>query len=91
MPAAAGSLQGHLVRSHPPTRPPHAPRRATGNRPSTSLLLPSLTPFRVGQLLALYENRVATQVMVVWVGRWLGGAGRFEGGWAATRRVARQV
>ncbi len=33
-----------------------------GNRPSTSLLLPSLSPFRVGQLLALYENRVATQV-----------------------------
>jgi glucose-6-phosphate isomerase len=34
----------------------------SGNRPSTSLLLPSLTPFRIGQLLALYENRVATQV-----------------------------
>ncbi|PRW05792.1 cytosolic phosphoglucose isomerase isoform A [Chlorella sorokiniana] len=33
----------------------------SGNRPSTSLLLPSLSPFRVGQLLALYENRVATQ------------------------------
>ncbi|PSC67631.1 cytosolic phosphoglucose isomerase [Micractinium conductrix] len=33
----------------------------SGNRPSTSLLLPSLTPFRVGQLLALYENRIATQ------------------------------
>ena len=38
------------------------PRPPAGNRPSTSLLLPSLTPFRVGQLLALYENRVATQV-----------------------------
>ncbi|KAI3431268.1 hypothetical protein D9Q98_004329 [Chlorella vulgaris] len=33
----------------------------SGNRPSTSLLLPSLSPYRVGQLLALYENRVATQ------------------------------
>ncbi|GAB4819521.1 hypothetical protein N2152v2_006567 [Parachlorella kessleri] len=33
----------------------------TGNRPSTSILLPELTPFTVGQLLALYENRVAVQ------------------------------
>jgi glucose-6-phosphate isomerase len=43
--------------------PPHTcPPPPAGNRPSTSLLLPSLTPFRIGQLLALYENRVATQV-----------------------------
>lgn len=31
-----------------------------GNRPSLSLLLPNLTPFTLGQLLALYEHRVAT-------------------------------
>ena len=32
-----------------------------GNRASSSLLLPELTPYTVGQLLSLYENRVATQ------------------------------
>eukprot|EP00271_Cylindrocystis_brebissonii_P011937 TRINITY_DN29970_c0_g1_i1.p1 TRINITY_DN29970_c0_g1~~TRINITY_DN29970_c0_g1_i1.p1 ORF type:complete len:657 (-),score=117.64 TRINITY_DN29970_c0_g1_i1:549-2303(-) len=33
----------------------------TGNRPSLSILLPALTPYTVGQLLSLYENRVAVQ------------------------------
>lgn len=33
----------------------------TGNRPSTSLLLPAINAFTVGQLLSLYENRVAAQ------------------------------
>jgi glucose-6-phosphate isomerase len=32
-----------------------------GNRPSLSLLFPELTPFTCGQLLALYEHRVAVQ------------------------------
>lgn len=32
-----------------------------GNRPSTSILLDAVTPFSVGQLLSLYENRVAVQ------------------------------
>eukprot|EP00240_Pyramimonas_obovata_P002986 CAMPEP_0118957516 /NCGR_PEP_ID=MMETSP1169-20130426/62146_1 /TAXON_ID=36882 /ORGANISM="Pyramimonas obovata, Strain CCMP722" /LENGTH=626 /DNA_ID=CAMNT_0006905601 /DNA_START=52 /DNA_END=1932 /DNA_ORIENTATION=- len=32
-----------------------------GNRPSLSLLLPAVDPFVVGQLLALYEHRVAVQ------------------------------
>jgi glucose-6-phosphate isomerase len=36
----------------------------TGNRPSTSILLPGVTPFTVGQLLALYEARVAVQGFV---------------------------
>ncbi|CAI5958871.1 unnamed protein product, partial [Closterium sp. NIES-65] len=36
----------------------------TGNRPSLSILLPSLTPYTVGQLLSLYENRVAVQGFV---------------------------
>jgi len=33
----------------------------TGNRPSSSILLPELTAYRVGQILSLYENRVAVQ------------------------------
>ncbi|GAQ90376.1 cytosolic phosphoglucose isomerase [Klebsormidium nitens] len=41
---------------------PH--KKFTGNRPSLSILLPNLTPYTVGQLLALYENRVATQGFV---------------------------
>ena len=36
----------------------------TGNRPSLSLLLPALDPYTVGQLLSLYENRVAVQGFV---------------------------
>lgn len=35
-----------------------------GNRPSLSLLLPDLTPFRLGQLLAMYEHRVAVSGFV---------------------------
>lgn len=38
---------------------PH--RTFTGNRPSMSILLPSCTAYTVGQLLALYEHRVAVQ------------------------------
>ena len=34
----------------------------TGNRPSLSVLLPDLTAYTIGQLLSLYENRVAVQV-----------------------------
>ncbi|XP_024536787.1 glucose-6-phosphate isomerase, cytosolic [Selaginella moellendorffii] len=33
----------------------------TGNRPSLSMLLPTLKPYTVGQLLALYEHRIAVQ------------------------------
>lgn len=32
-----------------------------GNRPSLSLLLPSLTAYNVGQLLAIYEHRIAVE------------------------------
>lgn len=36
-----------------------APHRVfTGNRPSTSLLYPRLTPYVLGQIIALYEHRV---------------------------------
>ena len=34
----------------------------TGNRPSMSIMLPELNAYTVGQLLALYENRIAAQV-----------------------------
>ena len=37
----------------------------TGNRPSTSVLLPELTAYTVGQILSLYENRIAVQVSLV--------------------------
>lgn len=33
----------------------------TGNRPSVSILLPQLDAFTTGQLLSLYENRIAVQ------------------------------
>jgi len=36
----------------------------SGNRPSLSLLIPSHDPFHLGQLLALYEHRVAVQGFV---------------------------
>lgn len=36
----------------------------SGNRPSTSILLPKINPYTVGQLLALYEARVAVQGFV---------------------------
>jgi hypothetical protein len=35
----------------------------TGNRPSMSIMLPELNAYTVGQLLAMYENRVAVQVI----------------------------
>ena len=37
----------------------------TGNRPSTSVLLPELTAYTVGQILSLYENRIAVQVGIM--------------------------
>nr|CAB55566.1 cytosolic phosphoglucose isomerase [Clarkia gracilis subsp. gracilis] len=36
----------------------------TGNRPSLSILLPTLDAYRIGQLLAIYEHRVAVQGFV---------------------------
>lgn len=44
----------------------------SGNRPSTSLLLPELNAYTVGQVLALYEHQVAVQVRGG--GRWGRGA-----------------
>ncbi len=36
-----------------------------GNRPSTTLLIPQLTPFTLGQILALYEHRVFTEGVIL--------------------------
>ena len=43
----------------PPSVLPH--RVMPGNRPSNVLLLPRLTAYEVGQLLALYEHRTVVQ------------------------------
>lgn len=43
----------------PPALHPH--KEFPGNRPSLSLLFPRLTAYSCGQLLALYEHRVAVQ------------------------------
>ena len=34
----------------------------TGNRPSLSIMMPSCSAYTVGQLLSMYEHRVAVQV-----------------------------
>jgi glucose-6-phosphate isomerase len=46
--------------------PPHAvPQKVmSGNRPTTSILAPKLTPSTLGQLVALYEHTVFTQGMI---------------------------
>ncbi|KAG9148069.1 hypothetical protein Leryth_003646 [Lithospermum erythrorhizon] len=49
-------LQNENVPSH---LIPH--KTFSGNRPSVSLLLPSLNAYNIGQLLAIYEHRVAVE------------------------------
>lgn len=36
-----------------------------GNRPSTTLLIPQLTPFTLGQIIALYEHRVFVEGVIL--------------------------
>ncbi|MEU1548391.1 glucose-6-phosphate isomerase [Nocardia sp. NPDC005745] len=48
---------------------PH--RRFPGNRPSNTILLPQLTPYTLGQLIALYEHKVFTQ-------GWIWGVNSFD-------------
>ncbi|KAJ4701882.1 Glucose-6-phosphate isomerase [Melia azedarach] len=43
----------------PPHLIPH--KTFSGNRPSLSLLLPSLNAYNIGQLLAIYEHRIAVE------------------------------
>lgn len=51
---------------HKENVPPHLVPHKTfsGNRPSFSLLLPSLNAYNVGQLLAIYEHRIAVEGFV---------------------------
>ncbi len=37
----------------------------TGNRPSTTLIYPQLTPFALGQIIALYEHRVFVEGVIL--------------------------
>ena len=46
----------------PDTLIPH--KTFTGNRPSTSILMPSVNAYTTGQILSLYEHRVAVQGFV---------------------------
>jgi glucose-6-phosphate isomerase len=39
----------------------HAEKHFSGSRPSTTLILDALTPFSLGQLLALYEHKIFVQ------------------------------
>lgn len=60
---AYGKTEEQLAREGTPAALiPH--KVFTGNRPSLSLLFPQLTPSTTGQLLALYEHRVAVQGFV---------------------------
>lgn len=47
---------------------PH--RTLSGDRPSLTLLMPRLTAYSVGQLLALYEHRTAVQGFVWDINSW---------------------
>ncbi|PKA46476.1 Glucose-6-phosphate isomerase, cytosolic 1 [Apostasia shenzhenica] len=51
-----GELQNDNVLSH---LIPH--KTFSGNRPSFSLLLPALSAYNIGQLLAIYEHRIAVE------------------------------
>ncbi len=56
--AAKGLTGGELERQA-------AHRVFPGNRPSTTLLYPQLTPFTLGQILALYEHRVFVEGVIL--------------------------
>nr|CAD1831062.1 unnamed protein product [Ananas comosus var. bracteatus] len=57
---AYGKTPEQLLRENVPNHLiPH--RTFSGNRPSLSLLLPSLNAYNVGQLLAVYEHRIAVE------------------------------
>lgn len=60
---ACGKTVEELIAENVPANL-HAHKEFPGNRPSLSLLFPELTPFTCGQLLSLYEHRVAVQGFV---------------------------
>ena len=59
---AAGRTAEELAAEQPGIDPALVPHRTfPGNRPSICLLVPQLTAYSAGQLLALYEHRTAVQ------------------------------
>ncbi len=52
-----------LMQGHANTSAPH--KHFTGDRPSITLLLDALSPFQLGQLMALYEHKIFVQG-VIW-------------------------
>ncbi|KAF5468465.1 hypothetical protein F2P56_012614 [Juglans regia] len=57
---AYGKTEEQLRKENvPPNLIPH--KTFSGNRPSFSLLLPSLNAYNIGQLLAIYEHRIAVE------------------------------
>ncbi|RZB46028.1 Glucose-6-phosphate isomerase, cytosolic 1 [Glycine soja] len=58
-----GEIRGTAEQLQKENVPPHLVPHKTfsGNRPSLSLLLPSLNAYNIGQLLAIYEHRVAVE------------------------------
>lgn len=52
-----------LMRGQPDQSLPH--KHFTGNKPSTTILMKTLSPYSLGQLLALYEHKVYVQ-SVIW-------------------------
>ncbi|XP_040996797.1 glucose-6-phosphate isomerase, cytosolic isoform X2 [Juglans microcarpa x Juglans regia] len=57
---AYGKTEEQLHKENvPPHLIPH--KTFSGNRPSFSLLLPSLNAYNIGQLLAIYEHRIAVE------------------------------
>ncbi|MEU0541870.1 glucose-6-phosphate isomerase [Nocardia sp. NPDC005978] len=54
-----------------PQRDSGSHREFPGNRPSNTLLIPRLTPYTLGQLIALYEHKVFTQ-------GWIWGVNSFD-------------
>ena len=70
---ACGRTAAELLAAEPSLDPALLPHRTfPGNRPSSSLLLPQLTAFSVGQLLSLYEHRTAVQASRRRMGRGVG-------------------
>ena len=44
----------------------------TGNRPSTTLIYPRLTPYVLGQIIALYEHRVFCEGVILGIKEGIG-------------------
>lgn len=50
-----------LMRGH---KEGQAAERCPGNRPSTTIILPELTPYSLGALIALYEHKIFAQAII---------------------------